>query len=134
MELKEHNSNEVVKALTEEKKPPTRAEYKKMMGMYFTQRRDRVEYCGHKFHPENQPKRNCPWCWFAFFQIHGEVTQTADECFQKDGREMLVRVKGEKFTKNFLRFMETLAYMKENKINGFDREVDREMESRRSGQ
>ena len=111
-----------LETLTADKTPLSAKEYKKAMGVYFTQRQEVVEHCGHKFQGVEQPNKNCPWCWFAFFSINGEITQTADECFQKDGREMLVRVKGEKFTKAFLRFMATLAYMKENKINGFGKE------------
>lgn len=114
----------VVEDLTQPKKPISPAEYKKLMGVYFTQRYSRVEHCNHTFHPENEPRTNCQYCWFAYFQIHGETTQTADECFQKDGKAMLVRVRGERFTKNFLRFMATLAYMKENKINGFERGLE----------
>ena len=121
--------NQVIKTLTE-KKELSPAEYKKMMSVYFTQKRDRVEHCGHKYHSENQPRNNCPYCWFAYFQINGSTTQIAEECYQKEGQDILVRTKGEKFVKNFLRFMSTLAYMKENKINGFEREVGSDQNSR----
>jgi hypothetical protein len=131
MELSESNSSEVVKALTEPKKPLTKAEYKKMMSVYFTQRRDIVEYCGHTFYQYDQPKNNCPYCWFAFFQVNGEVTKTADEVFIREGRDMLIKIRGVKFTKNFLRFMATLAYMKENNVNGFG--VQGKMEDIRDG-
>lgn len=109
-----------IKELTEPKRPMTESEHRKAMGQFWTIRRDRVEKCNHIFYGEDPPKNNCPWCWFAFFQVNGKTTQVADECFQKEGRETLTKLKGEKFVKNFLRFMTTLAYMKENKINGFN--------------
>jgi hypothetical protein len=115
----ELNSASVVTELTEPKKPLTLKELKKARSIYVTRRNDIVEHCGHKFHTDNQPDTNCPYCWFAFFQTFGEVTQTADEVYQKEGKEMLVKIRGKKFVKNFLQFMKTLAYMKENNINGF---------------
>jgi hypothetical protein len=101
--------------LTTPREPLTRSEYKKMMSQMWTVRRDIVDACGHLFYPEEQPKNNCLFCWYAFFQIHGEVVQTADECFQKEGREMLTRIRGEKFVKNFIKFMATVERMKELK-------------------
>lgn len=89
----------------------TLSEYKNAMRMFFTYRHQaNVDACGHAFHQGREPRhRNCDYCWFAFFQVHGEVTQTADEVFQKEGREMLVQLKGKKFTEMFVRFMATLA-------------------------
>lgn len=88
----------------------TLSEYKKYMGQMWTIRLQTVEGCGHKFHPINEPTmRNCEYCWFAYFQVHGENTQLADQIFQKDGRQMLVRVRGKKYVEMFLKFMATLA-------------------------
>lgn len=73
----------------------------------------RVPDCGHKFVPEQEPRhRNCEACWFTFFQVHGEVTKTADELFKAAGVEAIQQLRGKKFTKHFLRFMGALAQWK----------------------
>jgi hypothetical protein len=73
----------------------------------------RVPDCGHKFVPEQEPRhRNCESCWFTFFQVHGELTKTADELFQAHGPEIIAQLRGKKFTKHFLRFMGALAQWK----------------------
>jgi hypothetical protein len=51
-------------------------------------------------------------CWFAFFQVHGELTQGLDELFAQHGEKGLLQVRGKKFVTNFLRFMSTLAQWK----------------------
>src|SRR5580698_5531680 len=97
-------SNRVVRELGE-RKPLSPEEYKKVMGVYFTRRQETVEHCGHKFQGEEEPNTGCPWCWAAFFFVNGQVSSLADEIFQKEGKEMLVKVKGRNFTKWFIRFM-----------------------------
>lgn len=97
-----------------EKKPPTKAEYKKAMRVLFTQRHQLVDRCGHKFHPTDAPRTNCDDCWIAYFQVHGEITKLCDEIFREQGFEVLARLKSKKYAKNFVRFMAGLAqYQKE---------------------
>jgi hypothetical protein len=106
----------VLQDLTQPKKPPTKTEYKKMMGKFFTYRNDHVVACGHKFHQVNEPRNQCPSCWAAFFFTQGETSAIADEVFQKGGNELLIRIKGRVFTKWFLRFMgEIQKKLKEQK-------------------
>jgi len=91
----------------------TRGEYKEDRRLHFTVRHNRLPSCGHKFDPNGEPRhRNCEMCWFAFFQVHGELTQGLDELFAQHGEKGLLQVRGKKFVKNFLRFMSTLAQWK----------------------
>jgi hypothetical protein len=66
--------------------------------------------CGHKFVEGKEPKRNCEQCWFTFFSVYGELTQTADEAFVTHGEAALVQLRGRKFTNNFKKYMSTLAH------------------------
>jgi len=109
---------EVVKELTEQPKPISLKDYKKAMGQLFTVRLDTVKACGHKFHPTNEPKTNCDDCWFAYFQVNGQTTQTAEECLAKEGKQTLTKIKGEKFTKRLLWFLCIIAKLKELENNG----------------
>lgn len=87
----------------------TLKQIKEYRRLYFTVRRPIVRGCGHKLDPENQPNRNCEFCWFAFFKNHGELVQTTDEMFQAYGGQVVIQLRGEKYLKNFLKFMSTLA-------------------------
>lgn len=87
----------------------TKKEIKALFRAYFTVRRDRVKSCGHKFDMARDPRTGCEDCWFAYFGNNGPMTQTADECFQKEGRQTLERIRGKRFVKKFLKFMSTLA-------------------------
>jgi hypothetical protein len=70
----------------------------------------KVEPCGHKFVPGEEPRhRNCTPCWFAYFQVNGEITKAADEVFQEQGESGLRQLATPKFVKNFLMFMGALA-------------------------
>lgn len=118
------NENTANLLARESENPPkvlTRSEYKAAMRTFFTQRHATVTPCGHKFHPTAEPKNNCQYCWFCYYNEHGEVTQTAEECFQKEGADFLIKLRGKKFFKNFLKFMATLAQyqaIKEKEQNG----------------
>ena len=91
----------------------TRAEYKKVMRETFTVKHQRIPQCGHKFVPGHEPRhRNCEQCWFVFFQVHGELTQSVEEVFQKHGKPAIVALRGVKFLDNFLKFMATVAQYK----------------------
>lgn len=83
------------------------SEYKAAMRAYFTRRNPTVQACGHKF--KGEPKNNCTECWYAFFQNYGELTKTADEVFQNEGRQALEALKGKKFVKYFIGFMAAVA-------------------------
>ena len=87
----------------------TQKEIKALFRAYFTVRRDRVKSCGHKFDMARDPRTGCEDCWYAYMANNGPMTQTADECFQKEGRQTLERIRGKRFVKYFLRFMSTLA-------------------------
>ena len=93
----------------EPKKELNSIERGKLMSLYWTQRNEEVTACGHKWNKNGEPRNNCTDCWFAFFQTHGEFTQLAEKCFKEEGRAALVSFRGEKFVKQFLRFMRTLA-------------------------
>ena len=77
-------------------------------------RYQRVPMCGHKFIPGHEPRhRNCEACWFTFFQVHGELTQSCDQVFAELGEPALRQLRPGKFVKNFLKFMSTLAQWQE---------------------
>ena len=102
-----------------EKKLPTPAEWRKLRGQFFTERRQTIAACGHKFYPENPPQHaNCDDCWFAFFQTHGELTQSIEEAYQKLGLGLVERLQGRKVAREFLKFMGMLAALqRENERN-----------------
>jgi hypothetical protein len=91
----------------------TRSEFKEDRRLHFTVRHGSISRCGHRFNSSTEPRhRNCEMCWFAFFQVHGELTQSLDELYAKHGKEGLLQVRGSKFVQNFLRFMSTVAQWK----------------------
>jgi hypothetical protein len=74
----------------------------------------RAQGCHHKLDLKSQPKhRNCEHCWWAWFQNNGEMVKTADEVFQNGHPELIVQLQGEVFYKNFLKFMSTVARLKD---------------------
>jgi hypothetical protein len=87
----------------------TRSEMKKYNRAMITRILPKIKECGHSYDEMNQPRTNCEWCWVAWFTAHGEIVKIADECFRAEGRETLVRIRGEKFVKMFLRYMATVA-------------------------
>ncbi len=103
-------------------KPPTRKEWGKIMRLFFTVERGTIRTCGHKLGVvdhrngkvliNEEPKTNCPDCWFSFFNENADLVSTADQCFSQEGKETLTRIRGAKFTKNFGRFMSTMARFK----------------------
>jgi hypothetical protein len=69
--------------------------------------------CGHKFAPGSEPRfSNCESCWFAFFQVHGDLTKAVTELVHEHGMDSVKQVRGEKFAKNFIKFMATIAQWK----------------------
>src|ERR1700688_3031770 len=107
------------------------AELKKLRRLYFTVRHDRVDLCGHKLDRMNQPTVNCEFCWFAWFNSHGQLVQAVDRAFQEQGKDFVIKLRGVKFLKMFLRFMSTIAKLKaeEEKKNEEKNEQGREIES-----
>ena len=93
-------------------KVPGLSEYKRMMRQFFTVEHKRVKACGHKFTGQ-EPRTNCQYCWFAYFNEHGEFTKSLDELWRSpNGKQMMPALRGAKFTKMFLRFMSTVASWK----------------------
>lgn len=90
----------------------TLRQFKALRAKYFTVRHKRMDPCGHRLDAMNEPRNNCEFCWFAFFQTHGELVQTADRAYQEQGTDFLDRMRGIKFRKMFLRFMSTMAMFK----------------------
>jgi hypothetical protein len=80
----------------------------RLRGKYFTVRHSRLQVCGHKADQINQPKNNCPECWGWFFSSHPELCKVADEFFQKFGKSNMIKMRGEKFVRFFVRFMSLL--------------------------
>lgn len=101
-------------AKTGEIKEITRAEYKEYQRKHVTVRHQRVPMCGHKFVVGAQPRhRNCESCWFAFFNVHGELTQSVEELYAKHGGVPVSRLLGKALLHNFLKFMSTVAALKQ---------------------
>jgi len=106
------------------------AELKQLRRMYFTVRHDRVEECGHRFDRLNEPRTNCHYCWWAWFNSHGELVQTVDKAFQEQGAAFVIKLRGRKFLKGFLMYMSTLAKFQQEAeamkeiTNGQQGEVD----------
>lgn len=107
----------------------TEMQFRQLRRAYFTVRHARVEECGHKLDPINQPGNNCEYCWFGWLNAHGELVQTADKAFQEQGKAFLIKMRGVKFTKMFLRFMATLAKFKQEA----DEKLLREKQTKDSG-
>ncbi len=90
----------------------TLRQFKALRAKYFTVKHKRMDPCGHRLDAMNEPRNNCEFCWFAFFQTHGELVQTTDRAYQEQGTEFLDRTRGQKYRKMFLRFMSTIAMFK----------------------
>jgi hypothetical protein len=104
---------ETVSVQPEPQVPLNEATFRKLRGQYFTVRHHKVQPCGHLLDMINEPTfRNCEACWFCFFNSHGQLVETADKAFQEQGRGFLVKMRGEKFFRMFVRFMSTIARLK----------------------
>jgi hypothetical protein len=47
-----------------------------------------------------------------FFNSHGQLVEVTDKAFQEQGRRFLVKMRGEKYARQFTRFMSTIARLK----------------------
>jgi hypothetical protein len=86
--------------------------YKKIMRRFWTVQHKVVQACQHKFTGQ-EPRTNCQFCWFAYFNENGDFTKSLDELWRSPGGEnTMVSLRGRKFVKMFLRFMSTVANWK----------------------
>jgi hypothetical protein len=90
----------------------TESQLRELRGKYFTVRHDVVKECGHKIDRMNEPSIGCEWCWWTWFSGHGELVKTTDEALQEHGKEFVIKLRGRRYLKYFLRFMSTLARFK----------------------
>jgi len=92
--------------------PPevTPALLSKLRGKYFTVRHVRLEDCGHLLDMINQPKNNCPDCWWTWFQTHPQLMETADQFYRTQGRKPLIAMRGLVFVRMFERTMATIIH------------------------
>ena len=79
--------------------------------------------CNHKIDRINQPANHCHTCWWAFFQTHETLVQTAHEFYQQFGKERLVSLRGRVFVKYFLMFMSTVQHLLEQQKEEQERNV-----------
>ena len=90
----------------------TELQLRQLRGKYFTIRHDLVKECGHKIDRMNEPSIGCEWCWWTWLSGHGELVKTTDEALQEHGKEFVIKLRGRRYLKYFLRFMSTLARFK----------------------
>ena len=98
----------------EDGKPPKLTEplMRQLRGKYFTVKHPRLETCGHKYDPINEPRhRNCENCWFQFLNTHPQLVETADQFFRTQGKKAMIGMRGEHFVKMFVRYMATVIHM-----------------------
>lgn len=80
---------------------------------YITVQHPRSIGCHHRLDLKRQPiHRNCEHCWWAWFNNNADVVRTADEIVQSGHPELIVKLQGVKFFKNFCKFMATVAQLK----------------------
>ena len=84
---------------------------KSLRGKYFTVRHVRLGVCDHLLDMINQPRNNCENCWFQWFNTHPQLVEIADQFFRTQGKKPMIGMRGEKFVKNFLRYMATIIHM-----------------------
>ncbi len=82
-----------------------------LRGKYFTVKHVRLGVCDHLLDMVNQPKNNCERCWWTWFNTHPQLVETADQFFRTRGKKPMIGMRGEKFVKNFLRYMATVIHL-----------------------
>src|SRR5208337_328718 len=82
-----------------------------LRGKYFTVKHVRLGVCGHLLDMLNQPRNNCEQCWFQWFNTHPQLVEVADQFFRTHGKKPMIGMRGEKFVKNFLRYMSTIIHL-----------------------
>lgn len=74
----------------------------------------RIPKCGHKFRAEFEPNhRNCESCWFTYMTTHKDLVEAVEEAYQKGGPAIIAQLKGKTFLHNFLKYMSTIAFLKQ---------------------
>jgi hypothetical protein len=101
-------------------------------GKTFTVRHD-LGICNHQIDRINQPANHCHTCWWAFFQTHETLVQTAHEFYQQFGKERLVALRGRVFVKYFLMFMSTVQHLLEQQKEEQERNASKISESESGG-
>jgi hypothetical protein len=129
-------ASEIVNQLQPAPRQISEAELRVLRRLHFTVRHDRVDLCGHKLDRMNQPTTNCEYCWFVWFNSHGQLVQAVDRAFQEQGKDFVIKLRGVKFLKMFLRFMSTVAKLKaeEEQKNEEKNESNREVGDDRGSQ
>jgi hypothetical protein len=89
---------------------------KQMRGHYFTVRHDVLTNCGHKMDRMNQPHNNCENCWYQFFNTHPQLVEVSDQFFRTHGKGPMIGMRGEKYFKNFVRFMATVIHFQKEEL------------------
>jgi hypothetical protein len=89
---------------------------KQMRGHYFTVKHDVLTNCGHKMDRMNQPHNNCENCWYQFFNTHPQLVEVSDQFFRTHGKGPLIGMRGEKYFKNFVRFMATVIHFQKEEL------------------
>ena len=89
---------------------------KQMRGHYFTVKHDVLTNCGHKMDRINQPRLNCENCWYQFFNTHPQLVEVSDEFFRTHGKGPMIGMRGEKYFKNFVRFMATVLHFQKEEL------------------
>ena len=91
-------------------KPPqtlTETQFRALRRQYFTVRHGRCQPCGHRLDQITEPRNNCEPCWWAFFETHLALVETADRAYQEQGSNFLDKMRGMKFRRFFTRYMST---------------------------
>jgi hypothetical protein len=89
---------------------------KQMRGHYFTVKHDVLTNCGHKMDRMNQPHNNCENCWYQFFNTHPQLVEVSDQFFRTHGKGPMIGMRGEKYFKNFVRFMATVIHFQKEEL------------------
>ncbi len=71
---------------------------------FITQNYGTVVACGHKFHPNNEPRTNCQDCWEAFFRVHEALIKGIQATIAAFGMAALSSARGEHFVKQYKKF------------------------------
>jgi hypothetical protein len=114
-------------APVEPPKPLTRRQIGAIRKQYVTIQHPRVRTCNHRLDLNAQPRhRNCQYCWFAWFNGHGEVVQQLDEMHTSGTDALIISLQGVKFLHRWLQFMATVARFKaeQQEYNDTNQETD----------
>jgi hypothetical protein len=83
----------------------TQQELGKLRRQFFTKEYGRVNKCGHKFCPTDEPHDKCEDCWEAYFMVNDGIRIGVESIVRSFGMQQLVKVRGERFAKMYKRFV-----------------------------